>query len=157
MSFTLPNVQQVPNPAVKKPASSASLQLMTSRLTLMGMYYDVVCQEVFLSQEINRSKMFEEALKYTDPNVLKTARAAVRGEIASAVTSTNILAKDATTEDFDHSLISRNNALSVHDNLVANLEWSQSSMSYIVSTGREGKTRLLKRNSSLKTRSISPN
>ena len=66
--------------------------------------------------------MSEEALKSTDPNVLKTARAAVKWKIASAVTSTNILAKDAATGDFDHGLISRTNALSAHDKLVANLE-----------------------------------
>ena len=56
------------------------------------------------------------------PDFLKTARAAVEGNIASAVPSIKSLAKDAATEDFNHDLINRTEALLAHDKLVANLK-----------------------------------
>ena len=60
-------------------------------------------------------------LKSTDPDVIKNARAVVKGKITCAVNSINALVKD-TAGKFDHGKISRTNALSTHYKLVANLE-----------------------------------
>ena len=67
------------------------------------------------------TKMYEEALKSTDPEVIKKARTAVKSRITSAVNSINALVKD-TDGKFDHSKKSKTNALSTPEKLVANLE-----------------------------------
>ena len=72
----------------------------------------------------------KEALQSTDPKVPdipesqdinKTARVAMERNIASAVSSIKSLARDAATEDLNHSLINRTEALLVHYELVADL------------------------------------
>ena len=60
-------------------------------------------------------------MKSTDPDVIKNARAVVKGKITSAVNSINALFKD-TDGIFDHSKINRTNALTTHSKMVANLE-----------------------------------
>ena len=73
----------------------------------------------------------KEALESTDPevpdvpevpNIIKTGRLAVEGNIASAVSSIKALAKDAATEDFNHDLINRTEALLAHEKLVADMK-----------------------------------
>ena len=54
-----------------------------------------------------------EALKSTDLKIVKVARSSVKKKISSAVASINALVKD-TSGDFDHSKISRTNALNPH-------------------------------------------
>ena len=63
----------------------------------------------------------EEAIKSTEPNVVKGAHSSVKGKISSAVAVINALVKD-TAGDFNHSKISRTYPLATHSKLMANLE-----------------------------------
>ena len=89
----------------------------------------------------------EEALKSSEPKVAKGACSSVNGKIFSAVASINAQVKDI-AGDFDHSKISRTNALSTHAKLVVNLELVKSfheGMRSIVSTGGEAQMIILRR------------
>ena len=73
----------------------------------------------------------KEALESTEPKVpdisetpdiIKIAREAVERNIVSAVYSIKSLARDAASEDFNHSSINRSEALLVYEKLVADLK-----------------------------------
>ena len=63
----------------------------------------------------------EEALKSTNPKVVKGARSSVKGNISSAVASFGASDKNA-ARDFDYSKISRTTVLAAQDKLVTNLK-----------------------------------
>ena len=65
--------------------------------------------------------MAEEALKSTDPILIKNARSVVKGKVTSAVKSIEALDKDSAGE-FDHTKISRTNALASKTKLETNFE-----------------------------------
>ena len=73
-------------------------------------------------KDINEPKMSaEEAIKSTEPNVVKGAHSSVKGKISSAVASFGASDKNA-ARDFDHGKISRTTVLAAQDKLVTNLK-----------------------------------